>query len=164
MKEEYYKEIIKNLTYNQETGVFTWKENIGRRIKKGSKAGHLRSEKYISIGYKGKNLYAHRIAWYFIYKEIPKYIDHINGDGTDNKIKNLRSCTLSQNSMNRKIHSNNKTGYKGIYYAKDKSKYRASIMINGKKKHIGYFETAEEASEAYANYAKEKQGEFYREL
>ena len=164
MKEEHYKEIEKYLDYNKETGIFIWSQDFKTKIKKGRQAGYKTEHGYITIGFKGKRYYAHRLAWYFTHQEIPKYVDHINGDGTDNKITNLRSCTQSQNCMNKKVHSNNLTGYKGVSYEKGRNRFRARIMIKGKKINIGSFKTAEEARDAYNEYAKKNQGEFYREL
>jgi hypothetical protein len=93
-------------------------------------------------------------------------VDHINGNGLDNRRCNLRVCSHSQNSRNRKIQTNNKTGYKGVNVrlACTIRKYCASlnVNINYKRKcyHLGYFKTAKEAALAYNNKAKEIYGEF----
>lgn len=87
-------------------------------------------------------------------------VDHINGDRLDNRKENLRLCTRSENCFNRGVQRNNKLGIKGV--DKYKELYRASIKINRKKKHIGYFKTIEEAQKAYEAKAKELFGDFYR--
>ena len=83
------------------------------------------------------------------YKKWPNFdIDHINGDRKDNRIVNLRDATAKINAQNiRKAPVNSSTGYLGV--TKKGSKYRAQISLNGSKKHLGYFDTAEEAHERY---------------
>lgn len=90
------------------------------------------------------------------------YTDHINGDKLDNRRQNLRVCTTSQNGANRKLNSNNTSGFKGVFYAgKNRKKSWVTIVrFMGKNQFVGYFETPEEASFAYYLKAKELFGEF----
>jgi hypothetical protein len=74
-------------------------------------------------------------------------------------VNNLRWATISENTRNSIKKITNTSGYIGVNY--HKNKWRASIRINGKTKHIGSFETAEEASKAYQEQAKLHFGEFY---
>lgn len=89
-------------------------------------------------------------------------VDHINGDGLDNRKCNLRICTRAQNSRNRKTHKNNKLRVKGVYFDKVDKRYRAQIRVNGIKICLGSFRTVEEASNMYASWAKHYHGEFAR--
>jgi hypothetical protein len=86
-----------------------------------------------------------------------KDVDHINGDGLDNRKSNLRICTRSQNKMNtNKITKKCTSIFKGVSFAateKRKRKWRASITINGKSKTIGRFLTENEAALAYNKQA-----------
>jgi len=84
-----------------------------------------------------------------------KTIDHINGDRADNHWKNLRKATHSQNSRNAKVHADNKSGIKGVSYDKLRNKYVAQMRL-------GYFNTAEEAGEAYNRAAKFLFGKFHQ--
>ena len=86
-------------------------------------------------------------------------IDHIDENKSNNNVKNLRWATPKDNKYNQGKQINNTTGFKGVNF--DKKKYRAQIRINGKLKHLGYFKTAEEASRAYEEKAKEIHGNFY---
>ena len=92
--------------------------------------------------------------------EKPK-VDHIDENKANNNVKNLRWATSKNNSCNRGKTKTNKSGYKGVAFHKPLNKYVAQININGKKKHLGYYETAEEASLAYEVKAKEIHQEFY---
>ena len=65
--------------------------------------------------------------------------DHIDGDTLNNQKRNLRVCTKSQNQHNRKISSNNKSGFKGVSYNKKNKKWQADIQCNGVKIYLGYF-------------------------
>jgi hypothetical protein len=161
----YYERAKSKLNYNPITGDFTWKDNYSARARKGRIAGSVRTDGYRGIGQningKRKVLKAHRLAYFMILGELPNVIDHIDGDKDNNEISNLRSCTNQQNQMNRVKYENNKSGFKGISWHKPSKKWQAQIKINGRKKHLGVFATAEEASEVYEASAVELFGEFY---
>jgi hypothetical protein len=88
-------------------------------------------------------------------------IDHTDHNGLNNRKSNIRICTQSQNCMNKKVQSNNTSGYRGVSFHKKKNKYQATIMDNRKQIYLGAFNTAIEASEAYQAAAKKLFGEFY---
>ena len=88
-------------------------------------------------------------------------IDHIDENKSNNNVKNLRWATDAENGRNQGKPKNNTSGYKGVSFHKPSNKYVAFININGKKKHLGYFETAEEASRVYDAKAKELHKDFY---
>lgn len=89
-----------------------------------------------------------------------KEVDHINGNGLDNRRSNLRICTRSQNMMNSSHHRDNASGYKGVHWYKQTKKWQARIMKDYKQKHLGYFNTKQEAAIAYNETAKQYHGEF----
>ena len=109
-----------------------------------------------------RTLSAHRVAWFMYYGTLPNVIDHINGDKTDNSIRNLRNCNNSQNQANSGIQKNNTTGYKGVYFNKPKGNWFARINHNNKVIHLGMFETPQKASKAYDKKSKELFGEFHK--
>jgi hypothetical protein len=90
-----------------------------------------------------------------------KEVDHINGDTLDNRKCNLRICSRVQNSRNRKPGPN-KTGYKGVFYREDRKKFTAQIRVNYKMYFLGYFDTPEEAYQAYCEASKKYHGDFGR--
>lgn len=93
-------------------------------------------------------------------------VDHINGNTLDNRRENLRAATNQQNNRNQLgIKSNNTSGYRGVHFYKRTKQFIAYIRKeNKKKKHLGYFSTAEEAAKAFDKAAKEMYGEFCGKL
>jgi hypothetical protein len=83
----------------------------------------------------------HKVAWFLHHGEWPEIVDHINGDKTDNRITNLRSCTPSQNGRNKKISSRNTSGKVGVTFYKRTQKWRAWFSIDGKTVSLGYHDT-----------------------
>jgi len=144
--------------YNKDTGDFTRLVNMTWQAKKGQIAGHINTAqriKYKSIRICGVLYQCHRLAWLYVYGEWPKFfIDHINGDGLDNRIANLRDVTNTQNiQASKRIPNHNTTGFKGVCKIKD-GVYVAGISIGNKRKHLGLFKTPELASEAYQEAKK----------
>ena len=88
-------------------------------------------------------------------------IDHIDENKANNNVKNLRWATRKDNSCNRGKPKNNTTGFKGVSFYKPLNKYKAYININGKIKHLGYYETAEQASKIYDDKAEKIHGNFF---
>lgn len=86
-------------------------------------------------------------------------IDHRDGNKLNNQKCNLRICTPTQNKRNIKKQSNNKAGYKGVSYFGNKY-IRATISINRKQIHLGFFPDLITAAKAYDKKAKELFGEF----
>lgn len=87
-------------------------------------------------------------------------IDHINRNPLDNRRSNLRICTHQQNQCNRGKQSNNTSGFKGVCWHKGNQKWVAEIRINGKCKHLGYFDDPEEAHQTYIRTAQKLHGDF----
>lgn len=87
-------------------------------------------------------------------------IDHINHDTLDNRIKNLRLATRSENNRNRVKNNNNRTGFKGVSFSKKGKKFEAKIKINKKSVHLGYFVDAKDAYKAYCEASIKYHGEF----
>lgn len=91
-----------------------------------------------------KTFYAHRVAWLLHYGEWPKRgVDHINGVKTDNRLCNLRDVDQSENMKNRKIPKTNRSGVSGVW--QEGSRWRATIVVNRQKHHLGFFDKFEQA-------------------
>lgn len=78
-----------------------------------------------------------------------KGVDHIDHDGLNNQKSNLRICTQSENLMNQRKQKNRSSIYKGVFFLKRTKRWGATIQINGKHKHLGYFASETEAAKAY---------------
>jgi hypothetical protein len=145
--------------YDPESGLFRWTHSAPGR-KAFSRAG-FRSNRHLSIVFAGHSIKAHRLAWLKFWGNLPTAeIDHINGDGFDNRIANLRECTRSQNCINQKLARDSTTGFKGVHFNQRKQKFEAYIRAGQKRTWLGYFPTAEYASEAYEAAALISFGEF----
>jgi hypothetical protein len=150
------------LEYNPDTGLFTRIKSIGSSNRKvGNVAGYKKDVGYITIKINRKLYKAHRLAYLYMTGKFPENsIDHINHIKHDNRWINLRDATNSQNHANQVKPKNNTSGYKGVCWNKQDKKWRAKIEYMYKDIHIGYYTTAEEASEAYKKKATELNGEF----
>lgn len=150
------------LDYNPETGDFFWKTKRRGKKQAGMRAGCLHPTGYVRISIDYRLYNAQRLAWVIMTGKWPEcLIDHIDGNRSNNRFKNLRQCNFSQNSANRKISASNTSGYKGVSFVKRTKKWGAWIKVNGKSKNLGCaFNTPEEAFEAYKNASIEFFGEF----
>jgi hypothetical protein len=87
-------------------------------------------------------------------------VDHINGNGLDNRKANLRLATVAENSQNARRRKDNASGFKGVYWDKYWKRWKAQIRYDGKCKRLGTFSTPEEAHEAYCRAAQDFHGQF----
>lgn len=93
-------------------------------------------------------------------KSTDPHVDHINGDGLDNRRSNLRLDINGQNNQNAAMSKNNTSGYKGVTYDKKNDKWVAQIAVKRKHITIGRFQTPKEAAIAYNEAALLHFGEF----
>jgi len=144
IKKELTQELVKELfDYNELTGEIVRKIDVGR-YKRGVVTGAIhKGYYYTQIDY--KRYFNHRIIFLWHHGYLPDIIDHIDRCTTNNRIENLRPANKSQNNQNSGLQSNNTTGVRGLTFSKQKNKFRLSIKLNGKVKHLGFFDTIEEA-------------------
>jgi len=160
-----HKRLLEILSYNQNTGVFTWKLRVIRNQwdktwntkHAGKITGYTRHNGYKVINISFKEYSCSRLAWFYVNGVWPKgEVDHINGKRADNRIKNLRESTRSENASNRSAQRNNTSGFKGVWKRKGLNIWVAEI--NNMK--LGHFKTPEAASKAYAIAAKQYHKDF----
>ena len=151
-----YDRLREILDYDPNTGIFTWKIRMSKCVCIGDIAGCIEKRiGYTTIGVDKSVYRAHRLAWFYMTGKWPiKFIDHINGQKSDNRFANLREVFEDGNSQNvRKPNKRNKSGFMG--FIKFQNKWRASVTINGKTRRIGDYNTPEEAHEAYLKAKRE---------
>lgn len=152
-----------NVLYDKETGIFTRAKNHPKRkYVIGSVTGVSRPDGYVQVMIEGKLFLAHRLAWLYVYGELPKNnIDHINGIKNDNRIENLRDIKQRVNVQNiRKAKKTSTSSCKlGVSFANNgrniNKPFRARIVVDNKEIHLGMFSNEDEAHEAYLS-AKRK--------
>mgnify|MGYP001601629787 FL=1 len=144
------------VNYDAKTGVLTRRVTHGRGVKVGDVAGCKNAQGYVMLYVNGKVYAGHRIVWLYMTGRWPHKIDHINGDHGDNRFANLRHADDQVNNQNRRrANANNKSGLLGVN--KCGGKFRATIVVDGVKKHIGLFPTAEQPHEAYVRTKRKTQ-------
>lgn len=151
------------LDYNPDTGDFTWKENPfvtnkGSKLQSvryaGKKAGTVSSsgsKSYVRINCRSlvsHPMHAHRLACIYMVGYAPEHVDHINGNGTDNRWCNLRFSDTKDNAKNVRKASNNTSGVTGVSKVKGKEVWRAYIKINQKTIWLGHFKSLADAAKA----------------
>ena len=147
-------------------GRLYWRENRGKRTKAGDMAGTITrnksGDKWRRLGHQYKIYEEHRIIFLMHHGYLPEQIDHIDGNGINNDIENLRAATRSQNLQNTGKKKNNKSGFKGVSWHKKSNKWRAQITSDRKDHYLGLFDTPEAAHEAYKAAATKLHKEFAR--
>ncbi len=141
------------LIYNQDTGVLTWKvKRPGPKTAIGMEVGSVKHDgRYRSFVLNHKRYYTHRVAWEMVNGPIPDglCIDHIDGNGLNNQLSNLRVTTLSLNQRNRCIPKNSRTGVIGVVHHT-----RGGFSVYCVGKYVGYFKSFDDAVSARKNAEK----------
>jgi hypothetical protein len=132
-------EVWSSFRYDPDNGTFFWRD--------GARVRAVILNEYECVWWKDRYFALHRIAWVLMTGEWPAdIIDHRNRDKKDNSWVNLRAANWSQNAQNKKTHSNNKLGIKGIRL--NGERFEPRLMKDGKAIYLGLFKTLAEAVEA----------------
>lgn len=154
------------LDYDPQTGVMTWRRRPAAMFAKGrfhaeasaacwngAFAGKRAFYTDTGKGYhRGlllrRSVLAHRVIWKWWYGTEPDQVDHLNHITTDNRLCNLRDASPSVNRRNQQRSRANSSGYTGVIFHKRDRRWQANIRDGGRKVHLGYFATFDEAVEA----------------
>lgn len=158
--------------YDPDSGVLTWKtrpihhfphaqaQSDWNKRFAGQEAGSSDGE-YIRIGINNSRYRAHRVIWMMLTGKWPKYIDHKNRNGCDNRLSNLREATFPENRWN----SNQRRVRdlpRGVYRNYRGGRFGARAVVKGKEIYLGSFDTPEEAHAVWCAAVREERGEFFR--
>lgn len=133
------------LSYDRDTGVFTWLVNRCGQAMAGQIAGSPDRAGYSRITVDGCSYRTHRLAWLYVTGEWPTgFIDHINRVKSDNRFVNLRVADRTANA-----HNAMKPSGQGVYRTPGSSNWHSKIKAGGKSHYLGSFKTQAEAQEAY---------------
>lgn len=144
-------QVIEKFSYYPESGVVISNPTNSQ--------GFVTTSGYIGHSLRrGKQVYAHRIAWIISEGPIPDgmVVDHINGDRKDNRKSNLRLVSAKENKRNRH-RSKGKVQSKGVHFETSRNKFVANGMKeDGTTLYLGRYETEKEAAEAFAQHVRER--------
>ena len=146
-KEPTADEVRRSYNYDPETGVLTHTA-VNKYVSElhGREAGHLNHQGYRVVVIRNKQYQVHRIVWLYVYGDTPDgHIDHINRCRDDNRIRNLRIVTRSQNKHNGNTYANNTSGEPGVHFLRSNQRWYARINVGGVRRHLGCFVNFEDA-------------------
>lgn len=135
--------------YDRKTGIVTnRKYRGGRSGKAGSVVGSPHGEGYLTVMIQGRNYLLHQVIWMYVHGVMPEAdLDHKDGDRSNNRLKNLRPATRTENNQNMAIRSDNTSGEIGVCRVGER--WRARVTVGQKHFHAGYHDTVELATAAY---------------
>jgi hypothetical protein len=152
---EEWRQIKDNPNYSVSSFGNVRNDKTGRMLKPQRNNG----DKYLAL-YLGRDNYKliHRLVGQAFLEKSDEQteIDHIDFDGHNNHLENLRWATRSQNEQHKVKRENCSSKYKGVCLVRSINKWRCRVHVNGKQIHVGYFDTEEECALAYNNYIKEQ--------
>jgi hypothetical protein len=149
------------LDYNQDSGIFTWKVDRKCGTRSGGQSMRLAGKVagsvnkvlgYVIVGIDRTTYLAHRLAWLHVHGKWPeRQIDHIDGDRANNRLANLRDVTARVNAENKRdsLSSKQTPAPIGAFWRKIPKRWAAGIQVHGRYVHLGHFDSAEQAHEAY---------------
>ena len=140
--------------FEYKDGALYWKEDQSNVVA-GSFAGAKTGGGYLTVSIKKKRILTHRIIYGMFHGFMPEFVDHINGNRSDNRIENLREATLSTNGWNRSHNKNSQTKIKNVCWVAKNKKWFVQLMANKKRVVSKYFEDLELA-ELVAVEARDK--------
>ena len=153
-------QLREHLRYCPESGQFERLTGPMKGCPVGARADCNGKSPRITITILRKRHKAHRLAWLYMTGEWPeKEIDHIDGDGTNNRWSNLRLATHQQNRQNNRAYKNSKLGVLGVHQ-RSNGRFYPYIHIDGKMKRLGGYATLDEAIAVRKRAASEVYGEF----
>jgi hypothetical protein len=133
-----------NSIFEYKDGIIYWKKNTAYQSKVGQKIGTKSHQNgYLRVQLHKKQYFVHRIIFTMFYGFIPTEVDHIDGNPGNNKIENLRNVSRTQNCINTRLRTTNKSGFKNVSWSKTMKKWSVQIRINKKNIYFGWYDDIE---------------------
>lgn len=154
--------------YDPLSGELRWGNGCPSRAWRGKAAGTVVDHGYIRVKIDGQHYLAHRLIWFYVTGKWPSHeIDHEDGNGANNKWRNLREANDAENARNRRPHKDRRLRSKGVSLVSRRKNskgkpFAATICVDGKTIHLGVFESEKAAHAAYVQAAKLHFGDFAR--
>jgi hypothetical protein len=148
------------LTQDHVKSLFDYRDGQLYRKSNGKLSACKHADGYLRSHISNKIHYNHRLIFLMHYGYIPTFIDHIDGDPSNNRIENLREATNNQNQHNKKIGVNNKSGVKNVHWSKSMKKWCVQISVDKKIKTVGFYDGLEIADNAAQEARKMYHGEY----
>lgn len=145
--------------FEYKDGVLFWKVDR-RKTKIGSRAGRTKANGYCEVRIDGKLQGTHRLIFMMFYGFMPRVIDHIDGNPSNNKIENLREATHEENMRNSHRPKNNTSGFKGVYLDRRNGNWIAQCRNSNKNNYLGSFKDIHDAANAVITFRETNHGEF----
>jgi AP2 domain/NUMOD4 motif len=124
-----------------------------------TRKGHLKAD-LVKCGIRRSYTVSQLMLLAFFPGSEGKLADHKDRNPKNNNLSNIRPATYSQNGANSQMSVYNVSGYRGVSWFKTRGKWRVTITVNCRKRHVGYFADVEEAAKAYNREALKHFGEF----
>ena len=139
-------------SYDPDSGAVTWRKSPSTKVRKGSISGTpcgKGPKKYLNIKFRGGYILAHHVAFFLSFGRLPVVeIDHIDGNGLNNRLINLRETTHASNMKNVKRSSRNTSGVVGVHFNKRLGMWESTICANGRRIFLGNFNDKSKAAHA----------------
>ena len=139
------------------------KKTTQKNVQIHKKVGTVNTAGYVVVNLHNKVYLVHRLIFWMQHKYLPKYIDHIDGNRSNNKLHNLRSATNQQNICNAKLRKNSTSGIKNVRWEERLKKWSVRFTVNYKPKHIGVYSELEDAIQAASKARQELHKQFARD-
>lgn len=146
--------------YDADSGTLVRKISTSANAKAGAVVGSLDGKGYLHVSIYKRFVRIHRIVYFLHTGEVPKQIDHVDRNRTNNRVENLRPCDEHRNAGNTGMYKHNTSGYRGVSFNTKRRRWCAQIKKFGKQTPLGDFATKEEAALRYNEAAREHFGEF----
>jgi hypothetical protein len=158
-KEVIDQETVKKLFhYDAESGMLLWRYGNGRNVKPWQEVKAKNGHGYYTAKIHGKSYLAHRLAWLYVHGTFPEQdIDHKNRIRNDNRLRNLRAVSRTDNCQNISLPSHNKSGHIGVSWFKNHDCWTVYVKVNKKNKWLGYYKNLNDAIAA----RKEGEKQYY---